>query len=139
MTNEQKLKIQIGKKENVIRFNSDNEVFNVLGISIEEYNSLSDNDKLDRLIAVINENSWKGQRKTLDQKEKEKKEIDLNNTFDVLKDILVNGTKEEKDILLGVIKNHKKVLEIKQLEKELSEQEKDIEKKKLKLKELKGE
>jgi len=139
MTNEQKLKIQIGKKENVIRFNSDNEVFNVLGISIEEYNSLSDNDKLDRLIAVINENSWKGQRKTLDQKEKEKKEIDLNNTFEVLKDILVNGTKEEKDILLGVIKNHKKVLEIKQLEKELSEQEKDIEKKKLKLKELKGE
>lgn len=139
MTNEQKLKIQIGKKENVIRFNSDNEVFNVLGISIEEYNSLSDNDKLDRLIAVINENSWKGQRKSLDQKEKEKKEIDLNNTFEVLKDILVNGTKEEKDILLGVIKNHKKVLEIKQLEKELSEQEKDIEKKKLKLKELKGE
>lgn len=139
MTNEQKLKIQIGKKENVIRFNSDNEVFNVLGISIEEYNSLSDNDKLDRLIAVINENSWKGQRKTLDQKEKEKKEIDLNNTFEVLKDILVNGTKEEKDILLGVIKNHKKVLEIKQLEKELSEQEKDIEKKKFKLKELKGE
>ena len=139
MTNEQKLKIQIGKKENVIRFNSDNEVFNVLGISIEEFNSLSDNDKLDRLIAVINENSWKGQRKTLDQKEKEKKEIDLNNTFEVLKDILVNGTKEEKDILLGVIKNHKKVLEIKQLEKELSEQEKDIEKKKLKLKELKGE
>ena len=139
MTNEQKLKIQIGKKEKVIRFNSDNEVFNVLGISIEEYNSLSDNDKLDRLIAVINENSWKGQRKTLDQKEKEKKEIDLNNTFEVLKDILVNGTKEEKDILLGVIKNHKKVLEIKQLEKELSEQEKDIEKKKLKLKELKGE
>ena len=139
MTNEQKLKIQIGKKENVIRFNSDNEVFNVLGISIEEYNSLSDNDKLDRLIAVINKNSWKGQRKTLDQKEKEKKEIDLNNTFEVLKDILVNGTKEEKDILLGVIKNHKKVLEIKQLEKELSEQEKDIEKKKLKLKELKGE
>ena len=139
MTNEQKLKIQIGKKENVIRFNSDNEVFNVLGISIEEYNSLSDNDKLDRLIAVINENSWKGQRKTLDQKAKEKKEIDLNNTFEVLKDILVNGTKEEKDILLGVIKNHKKVLEIKQLEKELSEQEKDIEKKKLKLKELKGE
>ena len=139
MTNEQKLKIQIGKKENVIRFNSDNEVFNVLGISIEEYNNLSDNDKLDRLIAVINENSWKGQRKTLDQKEKEKKEIDLNNTFEVLKDILVNGTKEEKDILLGVIKNHKKVLEIKQLEKELLEQEKDIEKKKLKLKELKGE
>ena len=139
MTDEQKLKIQIGKKENVIRFNSDNEVFNVLGISIEEYNSLSDNDKLDRLIAVINENSWKGQRKTLDQKAKEKKEIDLNNTFEVLKDILVNGTKEEKDILLGVIKNHKKVLEIKQLEKELSEQEKDIEKKKLKLKELKGE
>ena len=139
MTNEQKLKIQIGKKENVIRFNSDNEVFNVLGISIEEYNNLSDNDKLDRLIAVINENSWKGQRKTLDQKEKEKKEIDLNNTFEVLKDILVNGTKEEKDILLGVIKNHKKVLEIKQLEKELSEQEKDIEKKRLKLKELKGE
>ena len=139
MTNEQKLKIQIGKKENVIRFNSDNEVFNVLGISIEEYNSLSDNDKLDRLIAVINENSWKGQRKTIDQKEKEKKEIDLNNSFEVLKDILVNGTKEEKDILLGVIKNHKKVLEIKQLEKELLEQEKDIEKKKLKLKELKGE
>ena len=117
MTNEQKLKIQIGKKENVIRYNSDNEVFNVLGISIEEYNSLPDNDKLDRLIAVINENSWKGQRKTLDQKEKEKKEIDLNNTFEILKDILVNGTKEEKDILLGVIRDHKKVLEIKELEK----------------------
>ena len=139
MTNEQKLKIQIGKKENVIRYNSDNEVFNVLGISIEEYNSLPDNDKLDRLIAVINENSWKGQRKTLDQKEKEKKEIDLNNTFEVLKDILVNGTKEEKDILLGVIRDHKKVLEIKELEKELAKQEKDIETKKAKLKELKGE
>jgi hypothetical protein len=139
MTNEQKLKIQIGKKENVIRYNSDNEVFNVLGISIEEYNSLSDNDKLDRLIAVINENSWKGQRKTLDQKEKEKKEIDLNNTLEILKDILVNGTKEEKDILLGVIRDHKKVLEIKELEKELAKQEKDIEAKKAKLKELKGE
>jgi len=139
MTNEQKLKIQIGKKENVIRYNSDNEVFNVLGISIEEYNSLPDNDKLDRLIAVINENSWKGQRKTLDQKEKEKKEIDLNNTFEILKDILVNGTKEEKDILLGVIRDHKKVLEIKELEKELAKQEKDIEAKKAKLKELKGE
>jgi len=139
MTNEQKLKIQIGKKENVIRYNSDNEVFNVLGISIEEYNSLPDNDKLDRLIAVINENSWKGQRKTLDQKEKERKEIDLNNTFEVLKDILVNGTKEEKDILLGVIRDHKKVLEIKELEKELAKQEKDIEAKKAKLKELKGE
>ena len=139
MTNEQKLKIQIGKKENVIRYNSDNEVFNVLGISIEEYNNLSDNDKLDRLIAVINENSWKGQRKTLDQKEKEKKEIDLNNTFEVLKDILVNGTKEEKDILLGVIRDHKKVLEIKELEKELAKQEKDIEAKKAKLKELKVE
>ena len=139
MTNEQKLKIQIGKKENVVRFNSNNEVFNVLNLSIEEYNKLSDNDKLNRLIAVIKENSWKGQRKSLDQKEKEKKEIDLNNTFDVLKDILVNGTKEEKDILLGVIRDHKKVLEIIELEKELAKQEKEIENKKAKLKELKGE
>ena len=139
MTDEQKLKIQIGKKENVIRFNSKNEVFNELGMSSDDYNVLSDNDKLVRLDTLIKEKSWKGQRKTLDQKEKEKKEIDLNNTFEILKDILVNGTKEEKDILLGVIKNHKKVLEIKKLEKELSEQEKDIEKKKLKLKELKGE
>jgi hypothetical protein len=139
MTNEQKLKIQIGKKENVIRFNSNDEVFNVLNLSVEEYNNLSDNDKLNRLIGVINENSWKGQRKSLDQKEKEKKEIDLNNTFEILKDILVNGTKEEKDILLGVIKDHKKVLEIKELEKELAQQEKDIENKKAKLKELKGE
>ena len=139
MTDEQKLRIQIGKKENVIRFNSKNEVFNELGMSNDDYKSLSDNDKFNRLDALIKEKSWKGQRKTLDQKEKEKKEIDLNNTLDILKDILVNGTKEEKDILFGVIKNHKKVLEIKQLEKELSEQEKDIEKKKLKLKELKGE
>jgi len=139
MTNEQKLKIQIGKKENVIRFNSNDEVFNVLNLSVEEYNNLSDNDKLNRLIGVINENSWKGQRKSLDQKEKEKKEIDLNNTFEILKDILVNGTKEEKDILLGVIKDHKKVLEIKELEKELAKQEKEIENKKAKLKELKGE
>ena len=139
MTDEQKLKIQIGKKENVIRFNSKNEVFNELGMSSDDYNVLSDNDKLVRLDTLIKEKSWKGQRKTLDQKEKEKKEIDLNNTFEILKDILVNGTKEEKDILLGVIKNHKKVLEIKKLEKEVSEQEKDIEKKKLKLKELKGE
>jgi hypothetical protein len=139
MTDEQKLKIQIGKKENVIRFNSKNEVFNELGMSSDDYNVLSDNDKLVRLDTLIKEKSWKGQRKTLDQKEKEKKEINLNNTFEILKDILVNGTKEEKDILLGVIKNHKKVLEIKKLEKELSEQEKDIEKKKLKLKELKGE
>jgi len=139
MTNEQKLKIQIGKKENVIRFNSNDEVFNVLNLSIEEYNNLSDNDKLNRLISVINEKSWKGQRKSLDQKEKEKKEIDLNNTFEILKDILVNGTKEEKDILLGVIRDHKKVLEIKELEKELAKQEKEIENKKAKLKELKGE
>jgi len=139
MTDEQKLKIQIGKKENVIRFNSKNEVFNELGMSSDDYNVLSDNDKLVRLDTLIKEKSWKGQRKTLDQKEKEKKEINLNNTFEILKDILVNGTKEEKDILLGVIKNHKKVLEIKKLEKEVSEQEKDIEKKKLILKELKGE
>jgi len=139
MTNEQKIKIQIGKKENVIRFNSDNEVFDVLNMSLEEYNNLSDNVKLDRLIAVINENSWKGQRKSVDQKEKEKKQIDLNNTFEILKDILVNGTKEEKDILLGVIRDHKKVLEIKELEKEVAKQEKEIESKKAKLKELKGE
>ena len=139
MTDEQKLKIQIGKKENVVRFNSKKEVFEELTMSNEDYNNLSDNDKFNRLDALIKEHSWKGQRKTLDQKEKEKKEINLNNTFEVLKDILANGTKEEKDILLGVIKNHKKVLEIKQLEKELSDQEKDIEKKKLKLKELKGE
>ena len=139
MTNEQKIKIQIGKKENVIRFNSDNEVFDVLNMSLEEYNNLSDNVKLDRLIAVINENSWKGQRKSVDQKEKEKKQIDLNNTFEILKDILLNGTKEEKDILLGVIRDHKKVLEIKELEKEVAKQEKEIESKKAKLKELKGE
>lgn len=139
MTDEQKKKIQIGKKENVIKFNSKNEVFIELGMSIDDYKGLSDDDKFNRLDALIKEKSWKGQRKTLDQKEKEKKEVNLNNTLEVLKDILVNGTKEEKDILLGVIKNHKKVLEIKQLEKELSEQEKDIEKKKLKLKELKGE
>ena len=139
MTEEQKLKIQIGKKENVVRFNSKKEVFEELTMSIEDYDNLSDEDKFNRLDTLIKEHSWKGQRKTLAQKEKEKKEINLNSTFEVLKDILVNGTKEEKDILLGVIKNHKKVLEIKQLEKELSEQEKDIEKKKLKLKELKGE
>ena len=139
MTDEQKLKIQIGKRENVVRFNSNNEVFAVLNMSKKDYDSMSDNDKLNKLIDIIKENSWKGQRKTLDQKEKEKKEIDLNNTFEILKDILVNGTKEEKDILLGVIRDHKKVLEIKELEKELAQQEKDIENKKAKLKELKGE
>jgi hypothetical protein len=139
MTDEQKLKIQIGKRENVVRLNSNNEVFVVLNMSKKDYDSMSDNDKLNKLIDIIKENSWKGQRKTLDQKEKEKKEIDLNNTFEILKDILVNGTKEEKDILLGVIRDHKKVLEIKELEKELAQQEKDIENKKAKLKELKGE
>ena len=139
MTDEQKLKIQIGKRENVVRFNSNNEVFVVLNMSKKDYDSMSDNDKLNKLIDVIKENPWKGQRKSTDQKEKEKKEIDLNNTFDVLKDILVNGTKEEKDILLGVIRDHKKVLEIKELEKELAKQEKEIENKKAKLKELKGE
>lgn len=139
MTDEQKLKIQIGKRENVVRFNSNNEVFVVLNMSKKDYDSMSDNDKLNKLIDIIKENSWKGQRKTLDQKEKEKKEIDLNNTFEVLKDILVNGTKEEKDILLGVIRDHKKVLEIKELEKEVAKQEKEIESKKAKLKVLKGE
>ena len=138
MTDEQKLKIQIGKRENVVRLNSNNEVFVVLNMSKKDYDSMSDNDKLNKLIDIIKENAWKGQRKTLDQKEKEKKEIDLNNTFEILKDILVNGTKEEKDILLGVIRDHKKVLEIKELEKELAQQEKDIENKKAKLKELKG-
>ena len=139
MTDEQKLKIQIGKRENVVRFNSNNEVFVVLNMSKKDYDSMSDNDKLNKLIDIIKENSWKGQRKTLDQKEKEKKEIDLNNTFEVLKDILVNGTKEEKDILLGVIRDHKKVLEIKELEKEVAKQEKEIESKKAKLKVLNGE
>ena len=139
MTDEQKLKIQIGKRENVVRLNSNNEVFVVLNMSKKDYDSMSDNDKLNKLIDIIKENAWKGQRKTLDQKEKEKKEIDLNNTFEILKDILVNGTKEEKDILLGVIRDHKKILEIKELEKELAQQEKDIENKKAKLKELKGE
>ena len=139
MTDEQKLKIQIGKRENVVRLNSNNEVFVVLNMSKKDYDSMSDNDKLNKLIDIIKENAWKGQRKTLDQKEKEKKEIDLNNTFEVLKDILVNGTKEEKDILLGVIRDHKKVLEIKELEKEVAKQEKEIESKKAKLKVLKGE
>ena len=139
MTDEQKLKIQIGKRENVVRLNSNNEVFVVLNMSKKDYDSMSDNDKLNKLIDIIKENAWKGQRKTLDQKAKEKKEIDLNNTFEILKDILVNGTKEEKDILLGVIRDHKKVLKIKELEKELAQQEKDIENKKAKLKELKGE
>jgi hypothetical protein len=139
MTDEQKLKIQIGKRENVVRLNSNDKVFVVLNMSKQDYDNMSDNDKLKKLIDVIKENSWKGQRKTLDQKEKEKKEIDLNNTFEILKDILVNGTKEEKDILLSVIKDHKKKLEIIQLEKELEKQEKEIEKKKAKLKDLKGE
>ena len=139
MTDEQKLKIQIGKRENVVRLNSNDNVFVVLNMSKQDYDNMSDNDKLKKLIDVIKENSWKGKRKTLDQKEKEKKEIDLNNTFEILKDILVNGTKEEKDILLSVIKDHKKKLEIIQLEKELEKQEKEIEKKKAKLKDLKGE
>lgn len=139
MTDEQKLKIQIGKKENVVKFNSKKEVFEELTMSSEDYNNLSDNDKFNRLDALIKEKSWKGQRKTLAQLEKEKKEIDINNNFEILKDILLNGTKDEKKILFGVIKDHKKVLEINALEKELAKQEKEIETKKAKLKELKGE
>lgn len=139
MTDEQKLKIQIGKKENVVKFNSKKEVFEELTMSSEDYNNLSDIDKFNRLDAHIKEKSWKGQRKTLAQVEKEKKEIDINNNFEILKDILLNGTKDEKKILFGVIKDHKKVLEINALEKELAKQEKEIETKKAKLKELKGE
>ncbi len=139
MTDEQKLKIQIGKKENVVKFNSKKEVFEELTMSSEDYNNLSDNDKFNRLDALIKEKSWKGQRKTLAQLEKEKKEIDINNNFEILKDILLNGTKDEKKILFGVIKDHKKVLEINALEKELAKQEIEIETKKAKLKELKGE
>ncbi len=139
MTDEQKLKIQIGKKENVVKFNSKKEVFEELTMSSEDYNNLSDIDKFNRLDAHIKEKSWKGQRKTLAQVEKEKKEIDINNNFELLKDILLNGTKDEKKILFGVIKDHKKVLEINALEKELAKQEKEIETKKAKLKELKGE
>lgn len=139
MTDEQKLKIQIGKKENVVKFNSKKEVFEELTMSSEDYNNLSDIDKFNRLDAHIKEKSWKGQRKTLAQVEKKKKEIDINNNFEILKDILLNGTKDEKKILFGVIKDHKKVLEINALEKELAKQEKEIETKKAKLKELKGE
>ena len=83
MTDEQKLKIQIGKKENVIRFNSKNEVFNELGMSIDDYNGLSDNDKLNRLDTLIKEKSWKGQRKTLAQKEKEIKFINFESNIDI--------------------------------------------------------
>ncbi len=139
MTDEQKLKIQIGKKENVIRFNSKNEVFNELGMSIDDYNGLSDNDKLNRLDTLIKEKSWKGQRKTLAQKEKEIKFINFESNIDILKDILINGSKEEKDSISAIIKEHKKVLEIQQLEKDVEKQEKELEKKKAKLKGLKGE
>ena len=139
MTEEQKNKIKIGKKENVVKFNSKKEVFEELTMSKEDYINLSDDDKLNRLDALIKGNSWKGQRKTIDQKEKEKKEINLKNSLEVLQDAYLNGTKEEKAILNDVIKNHKKALEIDALEKELVKQEKDIEAKKAKLKELKGE
>ena len=132
MNNEQKLKMQIAKKENVIRLNSNEEIFNLLGISLDEYEKLSVNDKFNRLEAIVKENSWKGQRKTAEQKKKDKEEADFNNTFDALKDILVNGTKEEKDILLGVIRKHQTTMEISKLEKE----KKAID---ARLKELKGE
>ena len=139
MTDEQKLKIQIGKKENVIRFNSKNEVFNVLGMSIEDYDGLSDPDKLNRLDTLIKENSWKGQRKTFAQKEKEIRVINIDSNIEILKDILINGSKEEKDAINQIIKEHKKFLEIIQLEKDVEKQEKELEKKKAKLKGLKGE
>ena len=132
MNNEQKLKMQIAKKENVIRLNSNEEIFNLLGISLDEYEKLSVNDKFNRLESIVKENSWKGQRKTAEQKKKDKEEADFNNTFDALKDILVNGTKEEKDILLGVIRKHQTTMEISKLEKE----KKAID---ARLKELKGE
>ena len=132
MNNEQKLKMQIAKKENVIRLNSNEEIFNLLGISLDEYEKLSVNDKFNRLEAIVKENSWKGQRKTAEQKKKDKEEADFNNTFDALKDILVNGTKEEKDILLGAIRKHQTTMEISKLEKE----KKAID---ARLKELKGE
>ena len=124
--------MQIAKKENVIRLNSNEEIFNLLGISLDEYEKLSVNDKFNRLEAIVKENSWKGQRKTAEQKKKDKEEADFNNTFDALKDILVNGTKEEKDILLGVIRKHQTTMEISKLEKE----KKAID---ARLKELKGE
>ena len=132
MNNEQKLKMQIAKKENVIRLNSNEEIFNLLGISLDEYEKLSVNDKFNRLESIVKENSWKGQRKTAEQKKKDKEEADFNNTFDALKDILVNGTKEEKDILLGAIRKHQTTMEISKLEKE----KKAID---ARLKELKGE
>ena len=139
MTDEQQKLIKIGKKESVIRFNSNKEPFEVLSMSKDIYLALPIDERLSKVEKIVIENKWKGQRKTADQKEKEKKQIDFENNFEILKDILIDGTKEEKDILFGVIRDHKKVLQIKELEKELAKQEKDIEAKKAKLKELKGE
>lgn len=139
MTDEQKLKIQIGKKEKVIKFNSNNDVFNVLGMSQEDYNGLSDDDKFSRLDTIIKENSWKGQRKTLAQKEKNSTFVNTDSNIEVLKDILNKGTKEEKEKLYAIIKEHKKVLEINQLQKDVEKQEKELERKKAKLKNLIGE
>jgi len=139
MTDEQQKLIKIGKKESVIRFNSNKEPFEVLSMSKDIYLALPIDERLSKVEKIVIENKWKGQRKTADQKEKEKKQIDLENNFEILKDILIYGTKEERDILIGVIRDHKKVLQIKELEKELAKQEKDIEAKKAKLKELKGE
>jgi hypothetical protein len=127
-------KMLISKKENVVRFNNPNqEVCSLLNLSTEDYNNLSDEDKLSKLDAIIKENSWKGRRITKEKKEK----IDIENNSKILMDILENGTEEEKKTLFDVINGHKKVLQIKDLEEKLANKEREIEQTKAEIEALK--
>ena len=137
MKEEQKLKIQIGKKEKVIKLNSKREAYEVLKMNADEYRSLSDSDKLEKLSQVIKENSWRGQRKPIELRKTDK--ITLNNNFEILRNILMNGGEEDKNTILNIINKRVKELEIKQLEEELDKCEKCMEEIKAKIKELRGE
>lgn len=139
MTEDQKKQMQVGKKENVIKANSNKPIFDLLELSSKEYEDLSVFEKYDKLKALVNEKGWKGQRKTLAQKEKEINVINLDNNIGILKDILLKGSKEEKDALNSIIKKHKKVIKILQLEKDIEKQEKELEKSKAELEGLKRE
>lgn len=139
MTEDQKKQMQVGKKENVIKANSNKPIFDLLELSSKEYEDLSVFEKYDKLKALVNEKGWKGQRKTLAQKEKEINVINLDSNIGILKDILLKGSKEEKDALNSIIKKHKKVIKILQLEKDIEKQEKELEKSKAELEGLKRE
>lgn len=124
--------IQIGKKSKAIEAYAGKKVNEVFNLTEQEFEILSDEDKIKRLNDFMNSNGVKLSRKSTEQKEQDKLLSDLDLKLETLRSILLNGTEEQKSIINNIINERNNLIEIEELER----RKKEIEDK---IKELKGE